>query len=596
MIKSKCLQLIYVLFLLFFQFHSKAQTGNIAIGQWRTHSSFRNLALMAFDGNKIYASPSDKSFDSNIGTMFSVDKDGEIVKYGKENGLNEFGISQIGYSKSNNTLVVAYQNGLIDFISSDGRVNKLTAIKDKEITGLKSANHLYFHKNVCFISYDFGIIIINLLKFEITETISSITNQQGSNIFKSTTIQKDTLFALSEKGLFKAAYNPQTNLMDVNNWEEIKNLPIDLKNESLHLVSYNNNIYLSASRDGVYTLNSNRWEQIADLKGVGYIYNFLVSDDKLLLVSSSTIFAAFDGKNFQTLINSDNRGELQNAILENNNTLWVATSTGLYKISGDLSQLEQQRKSQLIKFSSPYSNLAFKSFYNSYKDELIVLAGGYSSSLGQRDIRKGYYIFKDGIWYNSEQIIINHNYKTEGQKDTTIEVGLLDIVDVTYDPAKDYYYFATYGWGLASLNPRDSSYFLYYPENSTLQNSFNPGARGGIRVASLAIEDSKLWAISEKAPGGNITEPINTLKNGKWTRNNQFTNISALQTIIDSSGYKWFRNADYILNNFLALIFQCSFNCIFQTFKIIQRMLTELRIGRITIHPFFPPLVVMDTR
>ncbi|NJK94396.1 MAG: hypothetical protein HC905_05190 [Bacteroidales bacterium] len=50
-------------------------------------------------------------------------KDNSVEKLSKITGLSDFGISAIGYSKENKTLIIGYENGNIDLIKEKKIIN-----------------------------------------------------------------------------------------------------------------------------------------------------------------------------------------------------------------------------------------------------------------------------------------------------------------------------------------------------------------------------------------------------------------------------------------------------------------------------------------
>ena len=521
---------ILVVFLLLLQ-NVYAQNKNIEIGQWRTHPSYNATSLLAFDGQKIYASPSKLNYTT--GTMFSIDADGEINKLSKENGLSEFGIAQIGYSENTQVMVVAYENGNIDFIKKNGSISNLSDIKNKEIVGQKAANHLYFYKELCFISYDFGMCIVNLQKMEIKETITKISSTLGSNGFSATAIANDILYVLSNKGIFKSNFSATTNLMDIGNWSKL-DIPFSFDVAQFKIASFKNSLYVSKSKVAIYKYENNQFISKCNLEREGLLMDMTVSKSQLLVTTAYLIFSSKNGEDFPWVLN--NGGDFFTALYDNNNTLWASTTRGLVKaLSKD--------KFKSVLPNSPASNICFKSYYNEKLDELVVLAGGYTENTVQVDNIKGYYVFKDGIWNNFNL-----------RDNTTKNKKFIDIIQAIYNPNTEKYYFASFGWGLAELNPKDSTYIFYDTLNSSLNNVFEKGL-AGMRVNALVLDGNDLWVGTHLDPGINLSLHLFTQNPGKIMKS-KVVNIDGLhpyQIIVDSAGQKWIRNR--VQSNFSITVY-----------------------------------------
>lgn len=501
---------------LFLTSYTYAQKANISIGQWRTHSSFNKVSLLAYDGDKIYTAPSTKNFNI-AGTIASIDANGELNLLSKENGLSDFGVSQIDYSENTGIVVITYDNGNIDFVKKDGNIINLAEIKRTEVTGLKTANHLNFYKDLCIISYDFGLCIIDLKKFEVKETITSVTLEIGKNKIYSTAIANNILYTFSDKGLFIADFNIGVNLMDVKNWNMVANTPFSLDAASKILAAFNNVLYAGINNNGIYRLENNTWEKVLDLSKEGFLYNMNISNSKLLICTAYLVLSTVNGQNFDVELNE--RGDLISAFFDKNNQLWVATPRGLAK-------KVNKNTISILDISSPKSNSNFRAYYNKYLDEMVILAGGYTEIFGQTNNTNGYYVFKNGTW-NSFRLL----------NEPPINRNFTDIVDVVYSPNENKYYFSSFGWGLAMLNVSDSAYTFFNTKNSTLVNSWD--GDGGIRVNCLALEKDVLWLGTQVADKNST--PLHTFFK------NQFSvptieNINPAKITIDSNGYKWIRN------------------------------------------------------
>ena len=113
--------------IIIFTFTLQAQ---VAMGKWRTHFAYNLVDQIAQSENKVFA--------VSEGTLFSIDKrDGSMEFYSKVSGLNGTIISRIEYDEINKILLIIYQDGNIDFFSSDG-VKNLPDFYNKQMSANKS--------------------------------------------------------------------------------------------------------------------------------------------------------------------------------------------------------------------------------------------------------------------------------------------------------------------------------------------------------------------------------------------------------------------------------------------------------------------------
>ena len=141
---------------------SYAQNG-VSIGQWRTHLPYQKVIAVEPMGQKVFAAT---EFE-----LFYYDKeDNSIHILNKINGLSDVGISTMGYCESQRKLMVAYKNANIDLVDINGNVTNMSEIKDKNIMGNKSINHLFFDGDMAYVACGFGIVVFDLKKEEVKDT------------------------------------------------------------------------------------------------------------------------------------------------------------------------------------------------------------------------------------------------------------------------------------------------------------------------------------------------------------------------------------------------------------------------------------------
>src|SRR6188768_392714 len=118
--------------LLFYTAFSFAQVEDplVGLGQWRMHLPYNDGKFVSGGDELVYC--------STKYALFSYKKsDGSIQRFSKLNGLSDFEISTIRYSKENHLLLVAYQSSNIDLLYDDGTVIGMPDIMMKNIVGGK---------------------------------------------------------------------------------------------------------------------------------------------------------------------------------------------------------------------------------------------------------------------------------------------------------------------------------------------------------------------------------------------------------------------------------------------------------------------------
>ncbi|MFM1971098.1 MAG: hypothetical protein RL731_920 [Bacteroidota bacterium] len=207
------------------------------IGNWRLHHSYVGTVHLAV-GDKIYAATKE--------AIFSVNNTGGFEYFNKLTGLSEASIATIQWESETAQLVVAYSNNNIDVIKGGLVKNIYDLVRTSNI---KTINSIYCDKGMAYIATNIGVVVVNLLKYEIKE--SWILGPNGSSI-EVFSITKDSNFwyAATSLGIYKSPLS-NTNLADAKSWtifysagilppiKKISSAPTGLiieKNDSLLLI------------------------------------------------------------------------------------------------------------------------------------------------------------------------------------------------------------------------------------------------------------------------------------------------------------------------------------------------------------------------
>ena len=138
-------------------------------------------------------------------------------------GLSDSGISTIQWSISRSALLIGYSNGNLDLLT-DNKILNLPFIKDKASIPKKSINSIYCDGDFAWLSCDFGIVKVNLKKWEVAETwmIGPLATSIAVLDF---TADDRFFWAATGTGIFRAdKSNP--NLQDYRNWMLQEQLPM----------------------------------------------------------------------------------------------------------------------------------------------------------------------------------------------------------------------------------------------------------------------------------------------------------------------------------------------------------------------------------
>ena len=457
----------------------------IAMGQWRTHLAYNSVNQLIQSPNYIYA--------VSDGALFAIGKDdGDMQLFSKISGLSDVGIKLIKYDDVNDQLLIIYDNGNLDIMSSSGVIN-IPDLYNKQLGADKGINDIYIDGNKAYLSCEFGILLINLEKREIAETY--IIGPDASFLdIKSTTVVDDEIFALTEKNIYKADVT-HPNIVDYQYWKPITALPGVGKLQKV----MNFNGYLLIFRNGkLYRQEVDKsWTTLLDAINITALNQ---SQGKVIAQNGTNMIYVlnedFTDSAFST---GDSYSFLNFEYDKRNNTYWAsAGDLGVVSIT-DYSETESH-----IEFKKPKGPAENNIWNMTFAGEkLFVVNGG---RWADRYNRVGeVMIYEKEQWRNIDGASIA----------AEINYSAYDFMSVAVDPQDDNHFFvSSYGRGLFEFKD-EKFYKWYHGENSMLSPIFATNPYDYIRLDGLAYDkDGNLFISNTESQA-----PIKVLKNdGTWVK------------------------------------------------------------------------------
>ena len=471
-----------------------------AIGSWQSYLSYHNATLVEPAGNLIYA--------VGNGGLYSYDKEDESVQcYWKNQPLSDTEITNIGYQKSNKTLVIIYSNYNIDLLVNDEDVYNLPDYKEKNMTQDKTVNSIMFEGDNAYLATSFGIIVINLKRKEISNTYFL------NRVVNSTTIMDNQIYAATNDGLFTALLTD--NLLDVNNWKKVS----DTVYQSLSV--FKNELIGKSYGWGILLINKENYSNQLLIAGN---YNYMNAFDDRLIAGTSGALVIFNDINNNHYMEP---GLGINNIGYENGVYWAARGdNGLsgFKIS-DTDKSITMNVSSIIP-NSPKRNY---NFYMTLAGDKLLIAGGQTSS---RNVRKGtIMVLESNNWTSFEE---------DGIAEST-NLPYQNITDIIQDPRDEKRHFATsFGQGLYEFY--DGKFVnLYSLDNSTLESALpNESSRYQyVRVNGQSYDNNNnLWMVCASP-----NNPIQVLKADNTWHSMDYSSLNNptifKSTLFDKRGNFW---------------------------------------------------------
>ena len=435
--------------------------------QWTTHFAYTDIDDIQLTPSHVYA--------LSEGSLCAIDKDDEsLTYYSKLNGLNGSSIHSIHYDTHTGTLVIAYDDGMIDLLDDKGNIRSVADLYLKQLNTSKQVQNLAFHDGKAYMAMAFGIVVMNIRKQEISDTYY-IGNLGAELSVNAVTVIGDSIFAAADNKLYRACL--KDNLVDYAKWQS-QSLSADIT----HLDHLDGSLYMLM--DSVI---------YRDIQPV-------VSTDKFVNLSicqGNIIAQTADNRVFE--INASTPTEQPalaqykpHCTIKEGNTWWLGTNDGVLHISADNSVQKYQP-------DGPSSNMPFD--MTTYGSRLWVVPGGRWATEYKRTAQVMYY--NGSRWDNLTYDAICRRMGAT--------LSLTDIVHVAVDPADpEHFYAATYGTGVVEFLP-DGSAKRYTYNNSPLSSATTGSNQYRYcRVDALTFDaDRNLWLtnMSDLATNVHIIDP-----------------------------------------------------------------------------------------
>ena len=478
----------------------------VAVGKWRIHASLDDIVAVADAGDKIFCA-------SHAG-LFSVDKiEHSFMVYSKATGMSDVGISTIAWHEPTKTLLVAYTNSNIDFITPSGVVN-LNDIQQKSIIGDKTIYQIAFNGNNAYLACGFGVVNIDMAQRQFADTYI-VGNNGISATITSIAISNNQIWAQTKSDLRYINLNNPL-ISDYQYWNQIT-----LPKTSSYILSFNKKIF-SKQGDSIMLLQNNQWQLAFYFQNKNI--NCVFANDKHLIIATKN---KLTNDSLQLLVYDENLKMVQRKNILNgvstaimgledfaNQSFWlVDIYNGMFLFS----------KNNQGEKLAPNANHYNTSYAFAEKNNTVWIAGGMTNNYQYTYVPNGFYSFSNEQWFT-------HDRYTNRALDS-----VYDLIATAISPDNSKVYFASFGWGLTEYTPETDKVVVYKNYNSIL--SIANGDPTKIRVSDLAFDSQgNLWMNNNVA-----TQPIVVKKaDGTWKKFSTPNNIISLQKIIvDKNDQKW---------------------------------------------------------
>ena len=476
--------------------------GQTPVGTWSDHLIYNKAENLAIGSKEVYAS-----------TGFSIivynREFDELRKLSRINGLTETGISSIGWSEENNTLIIAYSSTNVDLITGN-QIDNIPDISRKFIPGKKEINRIRTNGRYAFLASSFGIVVIDLIRKEIYDTWKPGNNFRTAEVWD-LTFGNGKIYAATDMGLFFAGITDE-GLSYSGNWLPENKLPNPLGNYNA-LIFSGNRLYANRSGenfdgDSLYVIGTTC--SLFSYESGLFNQSIEPGPDGFTVASGvSARYYSSDGILIKNITSySQGTPDISMAAADNGN-IWIADR------SSGLLRMKNMSETVFMTLPGPLSNDAIN--ITSLKGKTIICGGGVDASWN--NLWKPFYV---SVYENNSWGLI-----TSGTNN--------DAMRAVIDPANSNHFFvSTWGTGLMEYE-NNNPVKNYTDANSRLENII-PG-KPYIRICGMAMDDKGyLWLTQPEVPG-----TIKVLKpDGTWIVYPVTVTVPTVgDLIITRAGHKW---------------------------------------------------------
>jgi hypothetical protein len=496
----------FPLLLLIFPFLALAQT-DIAVGEWKSYLPYPTANWVAQSDTKVY-------FAAEWSLAVADKADRSFQRVSKVEGLSDVGISVVQFNRFSNTLIVVYNNTVIDLVKPEGISTLFDLYNFQGISGDKEVYHIFVEdaENV-YISTNYGISQLNLANNEFPFTTFTGLPVLASAIFQ------NHIYITTEDGIFRISKDngfPE----DFNQWEKMDEQDgFPGPYTSTAITVYDNHLYLSLNDtlfryDGQYLVNvhfePDQYIRFLTAEGPRLVAGYFCKNENC---PGKVLYFQPDGTYTQAPSNCVDRPIY--AIEDDQGNVWFSDEWREFRIHNAGAETCNR-----VNLNSPFSNNVNQMAI--YQDELWIASGGVRTNFSYLFRDDGFFYFNDGWWTT-----YNRNSRPELK-------GLFDFYDIAVHPENGKVYVASYLDGLVEFDRTVMT--VYNDTNSTLNNATLDTLR--TRVSGLAFDSgNNLWLANHSA-----NRPISVFRaDGTWQ---SFAPAACNQNelalvVVDRTGAKW---------------------------------------------------------
>ncbi|WP_010136085.1 type IX secretion system anionic LPS delivery protein PorZ [Ochrovirga pacifica] len=457
---------------------------------WQDLYSYNQVKDFTIVNNQLVAITENALFIADLDALDTPQK------FSSVNGLSGETTSSIGYDSQSQTILVGYQNGLIELITNNNQIYPITGIRDNLILVGKQVYGFYTQNNTKYVYGDFGIVELNIDKKELGNSYR-LNNSGLATTVNALTTQKDVLLASTSQGLYGIDLSTNSNPINFDNWNLLANGQVSA------MIAINDEVYFTKNNQ-VFSLSDvfnpifNASEDIVDLQVRTGTNQATITTRNLVTLFDVTTNSTFLQVNLKDA--ASHTITTQKAVV-NNNHLYLATQT-----SGVLTApLNSPTVYTEIHPQGPVENSAYS--VSVHQNQIWIAYGGANEIYDRFFRAKGLDFFDGNQW----------QYIARSQAG-----NLLDLTKAIVDPNRpERVLVASYDKGIAELE--NQQFKIKWDDTNT--NQIIPDHRSNASLnweADLIVDKNNIiWVANARGKDDHLFSKFDSSRE-TWTESVQF--------------------------------------------------------------------------
>ncbi|MEJ5266040.1 MAG: two-component regulator propeller domain-containing protein [Bacteroidales bacterium] len=351
----------------------------LAPGQWRDHLAYKRVKKIVPAENRIYCV-------SSSGLLYYNKIDNTINTLSKVQGLSDCAIATIAFDPKTQNLIIVYNDLNIDFLKNN-RIINYPVIKNKIGLTNKKINNITVYNGKAYLSCGFGIVVIDLEKYLVTDTYYPGSGGQVEEVLD-VAIDSEYIYAATLNRIIRAQANDPF-LVDYHRWQTVRFQAPNALVRKLEILNGTLFAWVDVDTyqsDSVVYFRNNQWS--ATPLPLEEIRAMNVSDNRLVVTGHSQY--SMDANLNYLIVSSHYWG--QYAVYDKGGDLWVADT---YR---DLIRIKPSGSSEDINFNSP--TFAKNVKVDVYNGQIWTVAGLLSPNWHNEYNKEGFAGYINQQWFS----------------------------------------------------------------------------------------------------------------------------------------------------------------------------------------------------